>query len=1457
MTKNDLARSLRLVAVMMLVCCQTGMAQVADLGRTNAIYHIVGLSSGQALSNGGSTEDDAYLMMEAEVQQAPGQDWALVPLSTDAGVYALYNPNSGKSADMASQSTAAPYRLLQWQHTANENQQFLIKAVEGSENTYQLYDTSGSRVMTPKEDGSVWMETNTGAEGSYFKITETGRTFTSTTPLNEFTYVLTNESTGKVLSGGKDMTSESLLVMSTRDDDSYGQRWTLKSASDKDKTKFVLYNANVGLAVDAALNSNKKPLLYAYNATNENQLVYIRTVDGRDGTYQLRYIGKDGSTYYMCDNGDGTISMVTDASAAGTYFTLQSIAVPPIAPREDWENEKVFAVGKEDGHAAYMPYATTAEMHADAAHYATPWVTPTSSRIISLNGTWKLNWVQNLEDRPGEADFWGDKADVTAWDTIDVPSCLEMKGYGDPLYINVNYPFEDNPPHVKMKAGLYNSCGSYRRDFTLPAEWDGQRIFLHFDGIYSGAYVWVNGQKVGYTEGSTNDAEFDITPYAKTGVNNVSVQVFRWTDGSYLEGQDMFHMSGIYRDVYLFATPQTYVRDHYITSELDADNGYKSGSMSVAVSMMHKEDAATTKQVKVRLLDPTGAEVQSQTVDFEFAAGENGTEKTETAQFAGLSDLQLWNAETPNLYTVELSQINGHNGQEEEAFSTKYGFRHIEIGTTDRRVFINGKQIYFKGVNTQDTHPLYGRSIDVPTMLKDVELMKQANVNTVRTSHYPRQAKMYAMFDYFGLYVMDEADVECHKNWADGGSMSSSASWTDQYVDRTVRMVLRDRNYPSIIFWSLGNESNTGSNFLATYNATRVLDPRPIHYEGSTNAGANYATDIWSKMYPELSDVEHNANNNWMQQPYFMCEYAHAMGNAVGNLQEYWDIIESSKYGIGGCIWDWVDQAIVKYEDQKAGAFTENGFNKYRTGYDWDQAPHQGNFVNNGILGADRAWTAKLTEVKKVYQYVKFTNLSTARKIAYLKNVYDFINLDRFYLKYSILVDGVQTESGRAEIPSAEPGKIVSVSIPYATDPTSEKGKEVLLNLEVCQKEKNDYAPADYVVAATQYTLQAREDKLPEVEQTADATPVKVSKAGSYIAVGNGNATLKFKTDGSLYSWTVGDMELLTKEGGPEYENYRWIENDAPYNVDPAYSSANGISSKKATFKAADDGQTATVTVTAEGRNCNYTFVYTVYANGVVDLDAAYTAQIDNLRRIGMQMQLPGQFSNVNYYARGPWSNYIDRKTGSFLGRYTSTVWDMNEYYLRPQTMGNRQDLRELLLTNDEGKGLKVETSGEVAFSTLYWSDEQLKQKMHNWELTIPENVSDRVIYAHFDYRQKGLGNGSCGPGTISKYELPSSGTYSYTLRFTPITDKLSSVTQQTAPDQFRITHNDREVTVNGAIAAGTNVALYNLGGVRLAAKTTSANTDKVSLSLGGHPKGSYILRIDGADGQRVHKFVK
>ena len=1275
------------------------------------------------------------------------------------------------------------------------------------------------------------------------------------TPQDGHTYLIINQKTGGALTNNDVVANDAPIYCLDRNDKSYGQRWTLVSAGNG---AFALKNEASGSGLDAALNGNgKTPLQWTLDASNVNQQCTFQEVDGEEGTYQMAYTYQ-GTTYYMTLASTSlymTTKMTTDATDEYTHFTLVESEPAPEPEKHDWEDETVFAVGKEPGHATYMPYENTAALRADAARYDRPWLDPVSQRVVSLNGVWNLKWVQNVEDRPGEDDFWGDRVSTEGWDTISVPSCLEMKGYGDPLYINVNYPFQDNPPFIQMKSGLYNSVGSYRREFTLPEAWQGDRIFLHFDGIYGGAYIWVNGQKVGYSEGSNNDAEFDITDHVRQGVNNLSVQVIRWTDGSYLEGQDIFHMSGIFRDVYLVSTPQAYVRDHYITSSLSAANNYTTGGMNVQLTLCNKSDEAVQKTVRVRLYSPEGELVTEKTSAVSFAANAAGTDKTVKLLLSNLTGLKPWSAETPNLYTVEFAQFDAE-GNEEEAFATKYGFRVVEIKNS--LVYVNGQKVFFKGVNTQDTHPTRGRSIDVPTMLRDIQLMKQANVNTVRTSHYPRQAKMNAMFDHFGLYVMDEADVECHYNWTNSGKngITFKDSWKAQYVDRTERMVLRDRNHPAIVFWSLGNESNNGSNFEATYKATRALDPRPIHYEGCTNAGQANTTDIWSKMYPSLSECSYAANYNWAQQPYFMCEYAHAMGNAMGNFKEYWDIIESSRYGIGGCIWDWVDQAIVAADDIKAGQLTQNGFNKYRTGYDWPQAPHQGNFVNNGVLGADRAWTAKLTEVKKVYQYVKFGDFDKEALGVTLTNAYNFTDLAGYTLRSTLVVNGKPVESSTQVLPSILPGK--SATVAFDLKPSYGEGDEVLLNVEVLRTDSTEYAAALYPVASEQFTVQARPAQLAEVK-TADADPVLLYSAkGTTRTFSNDNVSIEFALDGTVQKWTMKGIDVMKENGTPEYENYRWIENDAPYGNDPTYSSANGITSHSAKFTFANDKKSATVTVTANGRNCNYVFTYTIYANGTVDLNADYTARINNLRRIGMQMMLPGELSNVKYYARGPWANYVDRCTGSFLGEYTSTVWDMNEYYLRPQTMGNRQDLRYVEFTNPAtGNGVRIDTEGEVAFSSLYWSDAQLKEQMHNWQLTLPEAEADRTIYAHFDYRQKGLGNGSCGPGTESAYELPSSGTYSYKLRFTPVVAVPDGIAPVLTPSAWRVRTESSAVVVEGNLKAGSVLAIYDLGGTKLASTRVAADAGSASVSTEALPHGSYLLVIEADGQQRTHKFVK
>ena len=575
-----------------------------------------------------------------------------------------------------------------------------------------------------------------------------------------------------------------------------------------------------------------------------------------------------------------------------------------------WEDPTFFGENKLPGHTTYMPYATTEAMTADA-RYRQPWLAPTTGNsYLSLNGTWKFHFAGKPSERPGMTAFFSDEADVDAWDDIEVPSCWEMKGYDKPVYANVNYPFLDTPPAITLRPEFNgklceNPVGSYRRTFTLDSDWLQKRVVLHFDGIYGAAYVWVNGNYTGYSQGANNDAEFDVTEHVRFGENNISVQVVRYNDGSYLEGQDAWHMSGIHRDVYLYATPRTYVADHVITASLNAADGYQSGTLNVAVTMGSIEDATEPRTIEVELRDDDGTLVKSASHTVTVQA---------TLTLDGLTGLRLWSAEDPQLYTVIVRQKNGN--AEEMVFSTRYGFRQIE--RRGQLVYINGQRVYFKGVNTQDTHPVTGRAITVPMMLEDIRLMKQSNMNTVRCSHYPRQAKMMAMFDYYGLYVMDEADIECHKNWLDNGpdgTLGSDARYTAQMMDRTVRMVLRDRNCPCVIFWSLGNEAGVGSNFAAMKAAVRKLDDRLIHYEGhSTTAQDNNYTDIRSSMYPTLARVRQCVNAT--DKPYFICEYVHSKGAGLANMQEYWDLIDGSTAGLGACIWDWTDQAIFAPEDQ-------------------------------------------------------------------------------------------------------------------------------------------------------------------------------------------------------------------------------------------------------------------------------------------------------------------------------------------------------------------------------------------------------------------------------------------------------------------------------------------------------------------------------------------------------------
>ena len=1182
------------------------------------------------------------------------------------------------------------------------------------------------------------------------------------------------------------------------------QKWKLIAVAGKENC-FQLVNAEGEYAFDMALNSfnlqSGFPCMWSQNITNPNQQIFITK---KGNGYQLSAVSaKNNKTYYVSTGSFGAREPLycgyEDNAAAAVIAQFKEVPAVVIPEGADWENAKVYERNKETAHATYMPYPSTRAMKADAQRYDKPWLEPAGANYLSLNGTWKLRWSEG--PKPvllGKDDFWGDNVstDGSAWNDITVPSCLEMNGYGEPMYVNVDYPFEDNQPHIKMKGDLKNSVGSYRRDFILPEDWENKRVFLHFDGIYSAAYVYVNGHEVGYTQGANNVSEFDITKYVRTGKNNIAVQVIRWSDGSYLEGQDMWHMSGIHRDVYLVATPKTYLADHYIKSTVTpgaTTAAMGSAATSVELTVCNRDKTAAKKTVTVTLFDPSGKEIKKLMSDFVFAAGDSL--KTKTVDFGTLSGVKLWSAETPTLYTFTFSQ--SQDGKEEEAFSTKYGFRKIDL--SKGYLEVNDRRTYLKGANTQDTDPLHGRSITTDLMLRDITMMKQCNMNTVRTSHYPRHAKMMAMFDYFGLFVVDEADMELHRNWEGSKTIINNTDWTGAIVDRNVRNTLRDRNHPSVVFWSLGNESGSGLNIMAAYNAVRNLDNRYIHYEGSTRDNAE-GTDLHSVMYPAVDHsrggttgpVTSDANHPSTGKPYFMCEYAHAMGNAVGNLREYWEAMEGSQMGVGGCIWDWVDQSIYSYDAIKNNQLTKNGFPAYITGYDCP-GPHQYNFVNNGLVNADRAWSAELDEVKRIYQWVGFDLNKDSRQVK-LTNKYLDRNLDQFYLKWTLLADGKPVQDDIVKKLNCAAGGTETVDLKY--NPTAFAGKELFLNIGLYTKEATNWCDRDYPVAQFQQQLAAGTTTLATVDNTKAEKLTSTKNADGGYTYANGKQKVTFDKQGNITEWSYDGKNLFVTNEGPRFDRYRWIENDGPmeaYGNDPT---DNGVTSQTATFQLSGDGKTATVNVNQNGNYCKATYKYIINANGTIDLTSSYEAQGNGARRLGFSLNFPEELSKVRYYARGPLANYADRLDGSDFGIYDTSVKDMYEPFAHPQSNGNRVGLRWLTLTNNEGNGVKVETAGDVAFSLTPWTDAELRTARHEWELP----ASNRTV-AHFDAVQRGLGNASCGPGPLPQYEIEKGKTYSNTVRFIPFSE---------AADD---TANGISAVVNPAT---TTTQVYDLSGRRL-----------------------------------------
>lgn len=1039
---------------------------------------------------------------------------------------------------------------------------------------------------------------------------------------------------------------------------------------------------------------------WGYEIGNPNQQ-FIITPAGK-GKVTISHKGTGCKVLIEGDDVEGAVVRLGGKDDRPTEWRLIPAKCEFLESRgkEDWENETIFAINKLPGHVTMVSYPSSAALKADREHMEKPWTDPVSDYWMSLDGTWKFNWVKQPSERP--ADFYKPKFDVSGWDDIEVPSNWEMKGYGTPIYTNVIYPFMSRPCVILPLPGYTcndepNPVGSYRRDFTIPSSWNGKSVFLHFDGVYSAFHVWVNGKPVGYSQGANNDSEFDVTQYVKPGENTVAVEVIRWSDGSFLEDQDMFRLSGIHKDVYLYAAPESGIADFNLSSEFEGDD-FGSAVFKAKTVLKNSGNRTSSVTVHVELLDPDGNTVFSKDAR-KVSLVKGAAVDVDFKESVGAP--RLWSAEKPELYTAIISLLD-NGGNEIQAVSNRFGFRKIEI--RDKRVYINGQQIWFKGVNRHETHPTCGKAVPVETSIRDIVLMKQNNVNTVRTSHYPESPKVYALFDYYGIYVMDESDVECHGNH----KISRTESWNAAYADRGERMVRRDRNHPCVIFWSLGNESGKGCALVAERDAIRALDPsRPIHYEGDCSIA-----DIDSQMYPDMARMEKTDRED-SDKPYFLCEYAHSMGNSPGNLGEYWDYMEKSERMIGGCIWDWVDQGLVRFGD--------NG-SRFLFGGDFGDNPNDKDFCCNGIITSDRRETSKLREVKRVYQYIKTEAGDDAHSIR-VRNAYAFTDLNSFNLAWSLLKDGKEVEKGGFACPSAAPGETLSLEIPFETQIGNDA--EYMLNVTYSLKESASWAERGHLIARSQLVLHSVEPSLGEYTPSGESVQVPAidRKTGLldgmhlswFRAVGN-----DCFTDTELYeSRTLADsLSVHSEEQVTVADVSGRIVIDAPETVEVPYS-----------------------------------IHYVFYADGTMDIEASFLKTSPIVRRLGIRFDLPEEFENVSWYGRGPHENYIDRKRSADFGIWNTTVTAMGEeHYVRAQSMGNREDVRWLSVMAPDGRGMRVQAEGHLSFSALHYTDDAIRGVLHGFELPA---VREHATMLYLDAIQQGLGNRTCGPVPLQKYMIP------------------------------------------------------------------------------------------------------
>lgn len=1034
----------------------------------------------------------------------------------------------------------------------------------------------------------------------------------------------------------------------------------------------------------------------------------------------------------------------------------------------DWDNLEVLQRGRAPSRAYFVPHAGRAA----ALTYergSSPW-------FRSLNGKWKFRYAQAPELAPcgsGAAEGGvfaasreGTERETADWDDIHVPGHWQLQGYGHPHYTDLDYPIPVDPPRVPDD----NPTGFYLRSFELPGHWRGRRVCVKFDGVDSAFHLWLNGKLVGYSQGSRLTSEFDLTPYLREGANEIAVRVYQWSDGSYLEDQDMWWMSGIFRDVYLIAEPaEARIRDFAVVTELD--DRYEDAVLKVRIDA----EARIGARIRATLLGADGTEAASAERSVPEVLGTAGGSAAGAPEADGLASSdapavggvpnarlafalpvkrpKLWSAEAPHLYHLVIELLDG-DGETLEAVAQRVGFRRVEV--KDGRLLVNGRAILFKGVNRHDHHPDTGRTVNVETMREDIRMMKRHNINAVRTAHYPNDPRFYDLCDEYGLYVMEETDLETHgfEPLGNLSRLSDDPAWEAAYVDRVRRMVERDKNHPSVIMWSLGNESGFGCNFRAMAAWCKQADPtRPIHYEEDREAEV---ADVVSTMYSSVEKMEQFGQLADHPKPHILCEFAHAMGNGPGGLKEYFETFD--RYGRlqGGFVWEWIDHGL-RWK-------TPDGKDDYAYGGDYGDVPNNGNFVIDGLVRPDRTPSPGLIEYKKIIEPVR-AEYEGDGKLRVI-NRYDFLSLDHLRAHWSLQADGRVLRAGTLPLPPIPAGASGTAEVPAealeaaaAVAAFGFAGAALWLNVGFALAAETDWAPEGHEVAWAQFKLPAKRTVAPAGPSAAVVPPLRAEEAGGLLRLSGDSVRIALDTrKGRLASLQAGGRELLLSS--PRLNFWRApIDNDMYVVADWRKALLDRLTERTEGFRWERLGLSAVRAVVAsriappaKGWGFRCETAYTIYGDGLVVIEAQGTPEGEPpamLPKIGWQLEVPRELGRASWYGRGPGESYADSKEAGRFGVYDATVDELQTPYVYPQENGNRTDVRWVSLTGPDGIGLLAAGDPALEFSARRYTDRDLETAAHASEL----RERDFITW-NLDYRQNGLGSNSCGPGPLPPYAL-------------------------------------------------------------------------------------------------------